>query len=158
MSGAAAMSETQRPSPDAATLIRRWFDEVWNQGREDAIDELLSKDATMWGIGRPGESSKGSSEFKKFHKTMLSSLSDMKITLEQVVQEGDTAFARWTVTAKHIGGGLGTEATQKELKITGMSAGRVRDGKIVEAWNIWDQIGMARQLGMLGGPAATLFP
>jgi predicted ester cyclase len=158
MSGAAAMSETERPNPDAATLIRRWFDEVWNQGREEAIDELLSKDATMWGIGRPGESSKGSSEFKKFHKTMLSALSGTKITLDHVVQEGDTAFARWTVTAKHTGGGLATEATQKQLKISGMSACRVREGIIVEAWNVWDQIGMARQLGILEGKATSLFP
>jgi len=39
-----------------------------------------------------------------------------------------------------------------------MSACRVKDGKIAEAWNLWDQIGMARQLGVLGGKAADLFP
>jgi predicted ester cyclase len=152
------MSETPRSNPDAATLIRRWFDEVWNQGREEAIDQLLAKDATMWGVGRPDESSKGSIEFKKFHRTMLGVLSEMKIVLDQVVQEGDTAFARWTVTAKHTGGGLGTEATRKQLKITGMSACRVFEGMIVEGWNVWDQIGMARQLGMLEDKAASLFP
>jgi hypothetical protein len=34
---------------------------------------------------------------------------------------------------------------------------RVRDGQLVEGWNNWDQIGMARQLGVLDGKAAELF-
>jgi hypothetical protein len=38
-----------------------------------------------------------------------------------------------------------------------MSALRVRDGKVVEGWNNWDQMGMARQLGVLEGKAAELF-
>jgi len=47
--------------------------------------------------------------------------------------------------------------TNRKLRIQGMSACRVDDGKIVEGWNLWDQIGMARQLGLLHGPAAELF-
>jgi steroid delta-isomerase-like uncharacterized protein len=158
MSGTTGMSQSERQNPDAATLIRRWFEEVWNQGREEAIDQLLPNDATLWGIGRPDQSSKGSVEFKKFHRTMRGAFSDMKIAIDQVVQEGDTAFARWTVTAKHTGQNLGKSATHQQVKITGMSAIRVRGGMIVEGWNVWDQLGMARQLGMLDGPAATLFP
>ncbi len=57
-----------------------------------------------------------------------------------------------------LGEGFGTPATLKQLKLSGMSACRVQDGMIVEGWNVWDQIGMARQLGALGGHAAALFP
>ena len=32
-------------------LVRRWFDEVWNQGREDTIDELLAATAIAHGLG-----------------------------------------------------------------------------------------------------------
>ena len=145
-------------SPDAATLIRSWFEEVWNERREEAIDRLLSKDATMWGVGRPDVSSPGSEDFKKFFHGICSAFPDTKIKVEQVVSEGDTAFARWTVTATHTGDSFGVPATNTPLKITGMSSCRVQNGLIVEAWNIWDQIGMARQLGMLAAPTATLFP
>jgi steroid delta-isomerase-like uncharacterized protein len=154
----ATTGEARQPISDPATILRRWFDEVWNQGKEEAIDQLLAKHSTMWGVNRPDVSSTGSAEFKKFHRTMRSAFSDITITLDQVVREGDTAFARWTVTAIHAGEGLGSPATRKQLKLTGMSACRVQDGMIVEAWNIWDQIGMARQLGALTGHAATLFP
>jgi steroid delta-isomerase-like uncharacterized protein len=151
-----AMSHSQQP--DAATVIRQWFEEVWNQGQEDAIDRLFPEHATMWGVGRPELASKGSGQFKEFYRQIRSAFPDTKIVLHQVVQEGDTAFARWTVTATHSGHGLGVAPTHQQLKIVGMSACRVQDGVIVEGWNLWDQIGMARQLGMLQGPAATLFP
>jgi steroid delta-isomerase-like uncharacterized protein len=148
----------QQPATDPGTMIRRWFDEVWNQGDEAAIDRLLAKNATMWGISRPGDFSTGSEEFKKFYRTMRADFPDLKITLDQVVQEGDTAFARWTVTATHAAEASGSPAEHKQLKINGMSACRVLDGMLVEGWNVWDQIGMARQLGALSGPAAMLFP
>jgi steroid delta-isomerase-like uncharacterized protein len=141
----------------AGALIRRWFDEVWNQGRTETIDELLSDHATMWGVGRPEQSSRGAAEFKDFHQAMRAACPDTKIVLDHVVEQGDTAFARWTVTATHTGQGLGIPATNRKVKILGMSACRVQDGKIAEAWNLWDQIGMARQLGILEGKAAQLF-
>jgi steroid delta-isomerase-like uncharacterized protein len=142
----------------AAALIRRWFEEVWNQGRAETIDELFPEHATMWGVGRPEQSSRGAAEFKGFHQTMRGACPDTKIMLDQIVEQGDTAFARWTVTATHTGDSLGIPATNRRVKIHGMSACRVKDGKIVEGWNLWDQIGMARQLGVLGGKAADLFP
>jgi steroid delta-isomerase-like uncharacterized protein len=144
--------------PDAATLIRRWFAEVWNDGNEQTIDELFPDDAVMWGVGRPENSSKGSGEFKQFYHAMRNACSDIKIELDQVVQEGDIAFARWTFTMKHTGVGMGIEPTNKTIKICGMSAGRARDGKIVEGWNVWDQLGMARQLGLLQGQVTAIFP
>jgi predicted ester cyclase len=151
----AAATATNQASPDAATLLRRWFEEVWNQGNEAAIDQLLAADATMWGVTRPDISSKGSGEFKKFYHAMRTEFPDLKITLDQVVQEGDTAFARWTVAATQAAEG---PSTNGQLKIVGMSACRVHNGILVEGWNVWDQIGLARQLGALNGPAAAMFP
>jgi hypothetical protein len=40
----------------------------------------------------------------------------------------------------------------------GMCALRAENGKIVEGWNVWDQIGLARELGALGAPALAMFP
>jgi steroid delta-isomerase-like uncharacterized protein len=154
MHATAAIMEHQ----DAATLLRRWFDEIWNQGMIGSVDTLLAEDALMWGIGRPDQSSRGSSAFKEFYHRQRTATPDVKINLDQVVQEGDTAFARWTATMTHTGEGLGVPPTNKAISLSGMSACRVRDGKIVEGWNIWDQIGLARQLELLDGRAAEMFP
>jgi predicted ester cyclase len=142
---------------DAATLMRRWFDEVWNQGKAASIDELFPEHAVLWGVSRMGVASQGPAEFKEFHKALRAACPDIHVELEHVVQEGDTAFARWTATMTHTGEGLGMAPAGRVLKITGMSALRVRDGQLVEGWNNWDQIGMARQLGVLEGKAAELF-
>jgi steroid delta-isomerase-like uncharacterized protein len=152
---ATAMSSDPR---SAGALIRRWFDEVWNQGNTKTIDELFPDHAVMWGVGRPEQSSRGAAEFKGFHQTMRDACPNVNIVLDHVVEQGNTAFARWTVTATHTGDGLGIPPTNRKLKIQGMTACRVKDGKIIEGWNLWDQIGMARQLGVLGGKAAELFP
>lgn len=152
-----AVNNMEKQSPDPATVIRRWFDEVWNRGMEATIDELFTAESVMWGVGRPGVASHGPAEFKVFYEAMRAACPDAQITLEQVVQEGDTAFARWTGTMTHTGEGLGMGPTNKKMTLCGMSACKVRDGKIVEGWNIWDQVGMARELGVLEGHAATLF-
>lgn len=152
-----AMDATAKQTPDAAALLRRWFEEVWNQGIESTIDELLPSESVIWGVGRPGVASRGASEFKEFYKALRSACPDARVTLEQVVQEGDTAFARWTVTMTHTGEGLGIAPSNKKLKLCGMSALKARDGKLVEGWNVWDQIGMARELGTLEGHAAVMF-
>jgi predicted ester cyclase len=154
---ATAATALEHANPDAATLIRRWFDEVWNKGMVSAIDEQFSHDGVMWGVGRPDIASHGPAEFKVFYDTLRQAYPDIHVELEQVVQEGDTAFARWTATMTHSGDGLGIAPTNKKLKICGMSACKVRDGKIVEGWNVWDQVGMARELGVLEGHAAVLF-
>src|SRR5882724_2461078 len=90
-----------REHQDAAALLRRWFDEIWNKGMIESVDELLAEDALMWGIGRPDQSSRGGSAFKEFYHRQRNAAPDVKINLDQVVQEGDTAFARWTATMTH---------------------------------------------------------
>jgi steroid delta-isomerase-like uncharacterized protein len=142
----------------AAALMRRWFDEVWNKGMAETIDELFPEHAVMWGVGRPEMRSQGSAEFKKFYQQLRTACPDANIVLDHVVEQGDTAFARWTATMTHTGEGLGMPPTDKTLKICGMSACRVDGATIVEGWNLRDQIGMARQLGLLEGQVASLFP
>ena len=157
MHATAAVTRESGPQ-GAATLMRRWFDEIWNKARIESVDELLAEDALMWGIGRPNQSSRGGAEFKEFYHRQRSATPDVSITLDQVVQEGDTAFARWTATMTHTGDGFGVAPTNKTITLCGMSACRVSNGKIVEGWNNWDQVGMARQLGLLDGRVAEMFP
>ena len=66
--------------------------------------------------------------------------------------------ARWTVRATHEGPLFGIAATGRRVTVTGIDIARVVDGKAVEHWRIFDQLGMLQQLGAIpasGAPPAN---
>ena len=138
-------------SEENKALVRRWFEEVWNMGRAEAIDEMFAEDGTAHGLAdEAGEPLRGASGFKPFFRQFRDAFPDMEVVVEDAVAEGDRVAARCSVRASHRGGGsLGFAATGRPVEFTGMTFARVRDGKIVEAWNNFDFMAMFRQLGAL---------
>jgi steroid delta-isomerase-like uncharacterized protein len=137
-------------SGDLKAFIRRWFEEVWNKGREEAIDEMFAEDGIAHGLAdETGATLRGPSGFKPFFQSFRGAFPDIKVIVEDTIVEGDKVAARCRLHATHAGAGLGFAATQKPMDITGIAIVRVRDGKIVEAWNNFDFMGMYQQLGTL---------
>jgi len=56
-------------------------------------------------------------------------------------------------TGTHRGNGLGFSATNRPIRFSGMTFARIQDGKLVEGWNVFDQLGMLQQLGIVNLPA-----
>jgi steroid delta-isomerase-like uncharacterized protein len=129
------------------TLIKRWFDEVWNQGRESTIDELLAATAVAHGLGDTEVDIRGPAEFKPFVRNLRGSFPDIHITIEDSVAEGDKVMVRVRVDATHKGIGLGVPPTGRRVSIAGIVLVRIKGGQIVEGWNSWDQLGLLRQIG-----------
>jgi steroid delta-isomerase-like uncharacterized protein len=135
---------------DPKVLIRRWFEEVWNKGREEAIDEMFAEDGVAYGLAdETGAPLRGPAGFKPFFRNFRGAFPDIKVSVEDTIAEGDRVAARCTIHATHAGDSLGFAATQKPMEITGIAIVRIRDGKIVEAWNNFDFMSMFQQLGTL---------
>lgn len=133
-----------------ATLLHRWFEEVWNQKREDAIDEMLAEDTILNGLNdADGNPLRGTEGFKQMHRTFLSAFPDLHVTIEDYVTDGDKIAVRCNVRATHTGDGLGISAKNQTVEFTGQGIGRIEDGKIVEVWNEFDFMKMYSQLGAL---------
>jgi predicted ester cyclase len=133
----------------AETVLHRWFDEVWNQGRESSIDELMADGALIHGIATPaGKPMRGAADFKPFYQQFRAAFPDMRITVEDVLVDGDKLAARCSVSATHTGPGVTPDPTNKAVSITGMCIARVENGKIVEGWNNFDFLSLYQQLGM----------
>jgi steroid delta-isomerase-like uncharacterized protein len=129
------------------TILNRWFEEVWNQGRESAIDEMMWDDAPGRGLVRAdGQDVRQKESFKAFHRQFRSALSEIHIEVQDVLTEGDLTVARCFVTAKHTGDGLGKPAKGNPVQFTGMTMARIKDGKIAEAWNNFDFMTMYQQM------------
>lgn len=130
-------------------LIRCWFEEVWNKGRADAIDEMLAKDGIVHGLSNEtGEPLQGAAAFREFHKKFHDAFPNIVVTVDDTIAEGDQVVARCTVRGQHTGDSLGFAATNKPIMITGTAIARVKDGKIVEAWNNFDLLSLNQQIGV----------
>jgi steroid delta-isomerase-like uncharacterized protein len=134
---------------ESMEVIHRWFEEVWNQGREEAIDEMFAEDGVAHGLaGENGQEPRGPAEFKPFFRSFRGALPDIRVTVEDCVTEGDKAAVRCRITASHRGDGLGLAATGNAVEFDGICIVRVLDGKIVEAWNNFDFLSLNRQIGL----------
>jgi len=131
------------------SLATRWFEEVWNQRKPKAIEEMLSPDAVVHGLGPDESAMRGPEGFAAFHRAFLDAFFDLKISVEDVIAENDKVAIRWRATGTLKGDGLGLKPTDRPMSVTGMSIVRVRDGMIVEGWNNFDVLGMHQQLGTL---------
>lgn len=133
---------------DNRALIERWFEEVWNKGREEAIDELFASDGVAHGLADDaGEPLRGPENFKPFYRKFREAFPGVRVTVEDTVTEGDKVAARCVVRGRHEGEGLGLAATSRDVNFSGICIVRIRDGQIAEAWNSFDFLSMFRQLG-----------
>ena len=130
-------------------LLRRWFEEVWNKGRSDAIDEMLATDGVVHGRSDDAQSPlKGPSGFKPIHEKFRGAFPDINVDVEDVIAEGDKVAVRCSVKGKHTGDHLGIAASNAPVEFGGIAIVRIKDGKIVEAWNHFDFMTMNRQIGL----------
>lgn len=134
-------------SPDA--LARAWFDEVWNNRDESAIDRLMQPDVLAHGLGP--EPFRGPGAFKPFYHALKGAL-DIKVEVVRTIVQGDMCVAHCHVTGKHVGPTLGGPATHKNVDFWGMTLLHVKDGKIAEGWNTFDFLTMYQQVGWVANP------
>jgi chromate reductase, NAD(P)H dehydrogenase (quinone) len=137
-------------SAENKALVVRWFDEVWNKGRAEAIGEMFAADGVARGLG---DEMRGPEEFKAFHAKFREAMPDLRIEMEELIAEGDRVAYRFTASGTHRGDSLGFAATNRGTRFIGMGSVVIRDGKIVEGWNVLDQLGMLTQLGAIAMPA-----
>src|SRR5687768_2677600 len=137
-------------SEENKALLRRWFEEVWNKGRSDAIDEMLAADGIAHGLSDDEANPlTGPTGFKPFHEVFRGAFPDIEVEVEDIIAEGDVVAARCSVRGKHTGDHLGIAASDAPVQFTGMCFVRIKDGKIVEAWNNFDFMNMNRQIGVI---------
>jgi len=137
-------------------LIHRWFEEVWNKGRVATIDEILTSDAVLHGLGT--EDVPGPDGFKRLHSAFRHAFPDMVEQIDDIIAEGDLVAVRWSGTGTHRGEILGVAPTGKRVRFSGMDFIRFEQGKAVEGWNSFDHVAFLRQLGVTDPALAGFTP
>jgi predicted ester cyclase len=133
---------------DKKAVVRRIFDEVINQGRIDAADELFAEDFVDHG---PMGDLQGRDAFKGLILGWRSAVPDVHCLVENIVVEGDLAGWLVRTTGTHTGDGLGFPATGKPFETVSANIGRFSNGLAVEHWSEQGMLPMLMQIGMMPG-------
>jgi steroid delta-isomerase-like uncharacterized protein len=142
-------------------MVRSFFEEVWNKGNLDYLDEVYSPDFklhALWQNTSAGGAieATGIEPAKAVIGGWLSGFPDLKVSVDDQVAEGDKVGSRHSSRGTHKNTFMGIPATGKAATVTGMTLTRIEGGKMVEAWTCWDALGMFEQLGLApGGPPGS---
>lgn len=134
-----------RPSPQAAQIeavVRRWYDELWNKGRFEIIDELASPDGVLHAQGDALDLMAARERFI----AMRTAFHDFEFAIDHLTVQDDVAVVRWHVRLTHVGPWMGRPPSGKRFTIEGSSWVRVTDGRLREGWDYWDQEQVSRAL------------
>jgi predicted ester cyclase len=132
-------------------VVRRYMGAFWDGGDASVADEVIAPSYAVHDPGTPGREGGVAGE-KQVLALYYSVFPDFSLATEELLAEGDTVAARWTVRGTHRGALNGIAPTGKAVTISGISLLRVRDRRIVEHWLNWDTLGMLQQVGAI--PAA----
>ncbi len=132
---------------DGKTLVRRMYEEAWNEGRLDVIDEICAPDYV--GIG-PYGNEVGPEAVKRGVTARRVGFPDIHVKIDDLISEGDKVVAHLTFRGTHDGEFQGVQPTGRPVEWSGIWIYRVADGKFVERWHAWDMYGLMRQIGALG--------
>lgn len=127
-------------------LVRRWIEEGFNGRDLKVIDVVFKEDFTVnrSRIGRAGLKQNMTGRFRAFP--------DLRVTIVEIVAEGDKVGIWYTVQGTQKGEFEGVRPTGKQVNWFGADFLRVQGSQIVEGWFVDDSLGLLRQLGVTFSP------
>ena len=131
---------------DNKTLVRRFYEDAFNQRNLALVDELCS---TTHVFHNPPTTLHGREEFKQLLSVYLTAFPDARFTVEDEIAEGEKVTSRYTFRGTHQGELMGIPPTGKQVTVTGIIINRIAGGQSVEGWLNFDALGMLQQLGVV---------
>ena len=133
-------------------IATRFIQEVFVDADERAADELTAPNFVphSWPGVEPGVEG-----LKQAQRRVSAGLEDARMTIEDVIAEGDKVVVRLTSHGRHAGEFMGMPPSGKAYDISEIHIFRIADGQVIEHWRDADMLGMLRQLGAFPEPAAS---
>ena len=133
-------------------LIRRYYEEVFNEGRLNVLDEI-ARDDHVEHNPMPGQSQ--GLEGLRQRVTIVKAAFDPRFTLEHVIAEGDKVVVMWSNRGTHRVEWFGVPPTGRTVEIQGIDIHLIRDGRMAEHWDVVDMLSILFQIGALPAPVAV---
>lgn len=134
------------PAAENIAAMHRLYDEAFNQGRVDVIDDLMDP---AFVDHDAANSTRDVAGLKQFVNVFRAAFPDGRFTVEDTLTDGEKVVCRFSVTGIHRGEFMGIPSTGNTLEISGIDIIRFANGKAIEHWGEFDGLGMLRQLGVM---------
>lgn len=128
--------------------VQRHFEELWNHGQVDKVDEFFSGEFSNFGVLRR------SGHHSARHSHLAQRFSGFDFQIDLVVAEGDTVMCEVTLTGTHLGDfplipplhGPTLAPNGRKFRVKHIHRFRLKEAKIVEHLAVRDDLGMFQQL------------
>lgn len=139
---------------ESKDVVRRAVEECWNTGNQDIVENFYADDFVFHGEG--GQDTYGPASIREWLRVVRGALPDLTYEINAIYAEDDKVAFRYNVRGTHEGDFQGIPPTNASVDLTGHQIMRLENGKIVEAWGVWDTLGLLQQLGIVPpfGPPA----
>jgi steroid delta-isomerase-like uncharacterized protein len=137
---------------DNSAIVRRFVDEVINQGKMGSAEEFVWEDVVEQ-VPLPGQGP-GLEGLKDVLRGMRSAFPDIDFSIKEQVCEGDKVVSRFEWTGTHKAEFMGVPATGRQVRVWGVVIDRLEAGRIKDTRILMDTLGLMMQLGALP-PSAT---
>ena len=137
---------------ETKATFQRYVEEGWAKGNVEVADEVFA-DSYIAHQPDGSEEERTPDDVKQFLRHYHEAFPDLEITIEEQIAEGDKVVTRWASRGTHRGEFRGIAPTGNEVRLRGIGIFRFSpEGKVVESWDNFDQLGMLRQLGAIPSP------
>lgn len=126
-------------------VVRRYIEDVWNDGDLDAIEELF---ADAWTVHSSShEHVEDIGDLERHVRTARSAFPDLEMDVEFEIAEDDMVATAITISGTHEGDLMGIEPSGEAVEVSGMMGNRFENDTIVESWIDWDVLTLLQQIG-----------
>lgn len=129
-------------------LIQRYFNEVWNEGRIEVLDELLTPDYVNHSPGTPNPPA-GPAGLKPIVMEMRKGISGLHYQILDLVVAEDKVMAYVRMTGVQNAELFGLPASGRSIDVRQMQIEWIRDGRICQHWRLTDDLTLLRQIGRI---------
>ena len=130
-------------------LARLFREELWNTGRLEIADQILTKDCRIEApVPFQTDFVVGPEALKQLLLLYRETFAGIRMQIRDTIAEHDRVSARWEGKGVHTGALFLPEAIGRSVATTGIDYFVIRDGRIAEGWVAWDLFGLLRSLGM----------
>lgn len=148
-------SDEESPEQTAVEQNRqmgmRMTRDIWNQGKLEVVDELLSNDYVGHVPNQPGPV-RGPDGFKQMVQSFRTAMPDLRLNVNDQIITSDRLVLYWTATGTNTGPMGEIPPSNNAVSVEGVTILRIAGGKIVQEWEVFDTMGFAMQLGLVPIP------